>query len=251
MPLCGILHPVEDHGLDRNASCLLRSLMNRMDGSSTQSRRSTRVLPGLVEEELHVHTRTHLRSTQVLGALNIFLGLCALVFPLLEGLAPHSILGAILASSGLMSIVYVTRLPRRGSWRVSLSSGIVTFLASIGFLFHPTEAVLSLGMLSAGFFVAQGVVRSWTAFRAWPAEATKWLVSTALVPLLAGALIILRFREASAAQLAPIFALDLTLHGFAILGFVRFALAFGRERSRPSARPRAATPVPFERRNPD
>ena len=124
-----------------------------------------------------------------LGIVLVLAGIAAIAFPFLSTIAAKVALGWIFLVTGLFMIVHAFSA---GGWRgflLNLLLGVLYVIAGGWLAFFPFTGIITLTLLLAALFVAEGVLEVFMAFRVRPHEGWGWLLLSGLVAVAVGALI--------------------------------------------------------------
>ncbi len=171
------------------------------------------------------------RSLVVLGLLTMALGFLAILVPHLASIAAELLVGVLLLVIGLLEGVHAVQMRgRRGQmWRVLgavLGVGLGLLL-----LFFPIAGVVSLTLVVAVFLVVEGILKSGMALQLKPLNGWGWLLTSGVLALLLGIVIIALWPSAALWVLGLLLGIDLVFSG---LWLVFLALA-GRRWARQGA----------------
>ena len=124
-----------------------------------------------------------------LGIVLVLAGIAAIAFPFLSTIAAKVALGWIFLVTGLFMIVHAFSA---GGWRgflLNLLLGVLYVIAGGWLAFFPFTGIITLTLLLAALFVAEGVLVVSMAFRVRPLEGWGWLLLSGRVAVAVGALI--------------------------------------------------------------
>src|SRR5450631_4508318 len=102
-----------------------------------------------LSNSLHAHWRLFL----VEGIILLFLGLAAMVLPLIATVAIALIIGWLLLMSGIVGLIATLRMRRAPGFWWSLLSAVLGIAAGIVLLRWPLGGALSLTLIVSVFFV--------------------------------------------------------------------------------------------------
>lgn len=157
------------------------------------------------------------RSLMWVGVLLAVIGLLAIVFPFVSGLAISLFIGAALVVGALLHLAHAFSHPGwKGSvWQIVLA--VVYALAGILLLANPTVALVSLTLLLAAYLFLEGIVLVVMGFsmrgeRSWGVT----LVSGVLSLLIAG-LVFVGFPSTAAWAIGLLVGVNLLTTGVALI----------------------------------
>ena len=124
-----------------------------------------------------------------LGILLILAGVAAIAFPLLSTIATKIMLGWIFLVAGVVVIVHAFSVQ---GWRgvlLSLLVGALYVIAGGWLAFFPFTGIITLTLLVAALFLAEGVLEAMMAIRVRPHEGWGWLLVSGLIAIVVGVMI--------------------------------------------------------------
>jgi uncharacterized membrane protein HdeD (DUF308 family) len=160
------------------------------------------------------------------GILLIGLGVAAISAPLVATLTAELLFGWLLVISG---IAHGFHAYKAHNWKGSLLQivlGVFSVVVGIMLLLYPLRGVLSLTLVLAIFFVAEGIAKIIMAVQLHSTPKWGWLLVSGLLGILLGALIWVEFPSTAAWVLGVLLGIDLIFSG-AVL--VMLALAYRSE----------------------
>jgi uncharacterized membrane protein HdeD (DUF308 family) len=161
-----------------------------------------------------------------LGIVLVLGGCAAIAFPHLSTIAAKIALGWIFLVSGVVTIVHAFSA---GEWRgffLNLLIGILYVAAGAYLAFLPLTGILTLTVLVAALFVADGVLEVIMAFRIRSHRGWVWVLFSGLVAVAAGVLIALQLPSSATWVLGVLVGIKLIFAGWSFI-----ALALGGHRS--------------------
>ncbi|EMA36430.1 HdeD family acid-resistance protein [Halococcus hamelinensis] len=171
------------------------------------------------------------------GALIAVLGLIAIVSPFVTGVALSVILGVLLVVGGVGHGVHA--VSARG-WRGFVWEALLAALYVVGgvaLFVNPVVGLLTLTLVLAAFFVAEGVVGVVLGLRVRPAAGWGWMLTSGLVGVAAGAVVWLGWPTTALWAVGLVFGIRLLATGGAMV-----MLAMGSRRVARETRSIGATP---------
>jgi uncharacterized membrane protein HdeD (DUF308 family) len=164
----------------------------------------------------------------VLGIALLLAGGAAIAFPLVSTIAAKIALGWIFMICGLMMIVHAFSAGRWPGFFMNLLIGIL-YVAAGGYLaFLPLAGVLTLTLLVAALFMADGVLEVITAFRIRPHGGWIWVLASGLMAIAVGALIAVDLPGSATWALGLLVGIKMLVAGWSFL-----ILALAGQRSAP------------------
>lgn len=167
----------------------------------------------LIAEAIHRQRRYYI----VAGIVLMIGGLLAIAFPFFGTLAVAVFVGWILILSGLVELAHA--LMTRGAPAMMLNAVIGLLSIGVGamILSDPLTGALSLTLLLAGLFAADGVIRILSATQIHPFAGWGWIVLNGVSSLLLAALLLWLLPDASLYVLGVLLGLDLLIAGGSLL----------------------------------
>lgn len=164
-----------------------------------------------------------------LGIVFTASGFAAIAFPLVSTIAAKIALGWIFLFSGVISIVHSFSRSRWGGLFLNLLLGVLYVLVGAYLAFFPLTGILTLTLLLAALFLAEGVLQVALAWRVRPHEGWGWMAASGLVAIAAGLLIALGLPGSATWAIGLLVGINLLSTG---AGFIALALAGRRYRSK-------------------
>ena len=121
----------------------------------------------------------------------IVAGLAAIAFPLLGTIAAKIMLGWLFLIGGVMMIMHAFQAPGWQGFLWELLVGILYVIAGGYLAFFPLTGLLTLAIVLAVLFIAEGIFEVIQAFRVRPHEGWFWLLLSGIAALAVGVLIAL------------------------------------------------------------
>ena len=167
-----------------------------------------------------------------IGVVLAVFGVIAIALPLVSTVAVVVWIGWMLLIGGALIVLHALVAWRWPDSLWSILIGALYLGAGVLILYAPLTGVLSLTIVMAALFMAEGVIEIIQALRLRPLEGWSWLLFSGVVAVAAGVLIAYQFPASAGWTLGLLFGLNLLSTG---LSFVFLALA---------CRQGAATQVP-------
>jgi uncharacterized membrane protein HdeD (DUF308 family) len=124
-----------------------------------------------------------------LGLLFIIGGILAIAFPLVSTIATKIALGWIFMIGGALLVVHAFSVSGWRGFLWSLLIGILYLVAGGWLAFFPFTGIITLTILLAAMFLAEGVLEVIMAVRVRPHEGWGWLLLSGLIAIAVGLLI--------------------------------------------------------------
>jgi uncharacterized membrane protein HdeD (DUF308 family) len=168
----------------------------------------------------------------VLGLVLIAAGGAAIAFPWLSTVAAKIALGWIFLLGGVTLIIHASSIPHWQGLVLSLLVGALYLVAGGYLAFLPLSGILTLTILLAALFIAEGVLEVLLAFRVRSHEGWGWLLLSGLVAIAVGGLIAFELPSSATWAIGLLAGVNLISTG---LGFVFLGLTGRRLRQRATA----------------
>ncbi|HJU30642.1 MAG TPA: HdeD family acid-resistance protein [Hyphomicrobiaceae bacterium] len=163
-----------------------------------------------------------------LGIFLILAGLAAIAFPLLSTIATKIALGWILLAAGALVVLHAFSIKQWSGFLWSLLVGILYLIAGGWLAFFPFTGIITLTLLLAALFLAEGVLEVIMAVRVRPHEGWVWLLLSGLVAIAVGIMIAAELPSSAAWAIGLLTGLNLLMTG---VSFTALALAGRRDGS--------------------
>jgi uncharacterized membrane protein HdeD (DUF308 family) len=124
-----------------------------------------------------------------LGIVLVVAGIAAIMFPLLSTIAAKIALGWIFLAAGVVMIIHAFSIQKWGGFLMELLLGVLYLFAGGWLAFFPFTGIVTLTILLAALFLAEGVLEVIMGFRVRPHEGWGWLVFSGLIAVAVGLLI--------------------------------------------------------------
>jgi uncharacterized membrane protein HdeD (DUF308 family) len=124
-----------------------------------------------------------------LGIVLVVAGIAAIMFPLVSTIAAKIALGWIFLAAGVVMIIHAFSIQKWGGFLMELLLGVLYLVAGGWLAFFPLTGIVTLTILLAALFLAEGVLEVIMGFRVRPHEGWGWLVFSGLIAVAVGLLI--------------------------------------------------------------
>ena len=156
------------------------------------------------------------------GILLIVAGLAAIAFPLVGGIVAKTFLGWLFLIGGVVMIVHAFSAPGWRGFIWELLIGILYLVAGFYLAFLPLAGLLTLTILIAALFIAEGVAEVIMAFQVRPHEGWVWLLLSGIAALAVGVMIGMDLPGSATWALGLLVGINLLFSGWS---YVFLALA--------------------------
>jgi uncharacterized membrane protein HdeD (DUF308 family) len=152
-----------------------------------------------------------------LGILLIILGVAAIAFPLLTTIAAKIALGWLFLIGGVVQIAHAFSTRQWSEFFFDLLVGLLYLIAGGWLALFPLTGIVTLTVLLAALFIAQGVLEGLMAFRMRPAAGWLWMLIAAIAAFAVGVLIIAHLPSSAAWAIGLLVGIKLIMSGWAYL----------------------------------
>ena len=152
-----------------------------------------------------------------LGILWIILGTLAIIMPFAATLAVEMVFGVVFLIGGVAQLVQAFRSKGWKGFALQVLGGLLALALGVILLFFPLQGVLTLTILLAAFFVAQGIVKIMAALRERPASGWGWLMFSGILGIIVGVIIWAALPEAAIWVLGLLVGIELIFSGWAMV----------------------------------
>jgi uncharacterized membrane protein HdeD (DUF308 family) len=152
-----------------------------------------------------------------LGIVLIVAGLVAIAFPLLSTIAAKIMLGWLFLIGGVMMVLHAFSTPAWQGFLCSLLIGILYVVAGGYLAFFPLTGLLTLAILLAMVFIAEGVFEIIMALRIRPHEGWGFLLLSGIAAVLVGVLIAMDLPGSAVWALGLLVGINLLFSGWSYI----------------------------------
>jgi len=153
----------------------------------------------------------------ILGVLLISLGIAAIAFPLLTTIAAKIFLGWLFMIGGVVQIVHAFSTRQWSEFFLDLLIGVLYLIVGGWLAFFPLTGIVTLTLLVAAMFIAQGVLEAVMAFRMRPLAGWVWMLIASIAALAVGVLILIHLPSSAAWAIGLLVGIKLIMSGWAYL----------------------------------
>ncbi|MEE4639215.1 MAG: DUF308 domain-containing protein [Wenzhouxiangella sp.] len=154
-----------------------------------------------------------------IGIISIILGISALIFPWLATLGVELMIGVLLLLTGILELVRVLADRPPAGMALNIVFSIVAIVAGGLLLIYPLQGIFTLTLVLTFFFLLAGIFKTAAAFTLRPAPGWGWMLTSGLLSLLLGILVLVALPEAAFWVLGILFGVDLLFFGVAQIAF--------------------------------
>jgi len=157
-----------------------------------------------------------------LGILLILAGVAAIAFPLLSTIATKIMLGWIFLVAGVVMAVHAFSIQQWRGFLMELLLAVLYIVVGGWLAFFPFTGIITLTILLAALFLAEGVLEVIMAMRVRPHEGWGWLLISGLIAIVVGVMIAAELPGSAAWAIGLLAGINLLSTG---VSFVVLALA--------------------------
>ena len=157
-----------------------------------------------------------------LGIFLVIAGVAAILFPLLSTIATKIVLGWIFLVSGALLIIHAFSIKQWSGFLWGLLLGVLYVVAGGWLAFFPFTGIITLTLLLAALFLAEGVLEVIMAVRVRPHEGWGWLLVSGLVAIAVGVMIAAELPSSAVWAIGLLTGINLLSSG---VSFIVLALA--------------------------
>ena len=152
-----------------------------------------------------------------LGIVLILAGLAAIAFPLAGTIVAKVFLGWLFLIAGIMMVVHAFQAPGWQGFLWELLVGLLYVIVGGYLAFFPLTGLLTLAIVLAVLFIAEGIFEVIQAFRVRPHEGWFWLLLSGLAALAVGVLIAIDFPGSAVWALGLLVGINLLFSGWSYI----------------------------------
>jgi uncharacterized membrane protein HdeD (DUF308 family) len=157
-----------------------------------------------------------------LGLVLIVAGVAAILFPLLSTIATKIALGWIFLVAGVLLVVHAFSIQQWRGFILGLLVGALYVVAGGWLAFFPLTGIITLTLLLAALFLAEGVLEVIMAIRVRPHKGWGWLLLSGLIAVAVGVMIAAELPSSAVWAIGLLTGINLLSSG---VSFVVLALA--------------------------
>ena len=162
----------------------------------------------------------------ILGVVLIILGIIAIFFPLMTTIAAKIVFGWILLIGGIVQVVHAFSTQKWTAFLFDLIVGILYVFVGGWLAFFPLTGIITLTILLAAVFVAQGILEVVMAFRLRGHEGWIWVLIAGVVALVVGILVFAQLPSSAIWAIGLLTGINLLSSGWA---YFFMAMAAGKK----------------------
>jgi uncharacterized membrane protein HdeD (DUF308 family) len=161
----------------------------------------------------------------LLGIILVLGGALAILLPVASTLATSLFLGAILFVSGVFQVIHAFQVKTWGGFFWDLIVGLVQVGGGVLVYLNPFAGAVTLTLLIAAVFIAQGLTQLMLAFKVRPHDGWGWLLASGLIALAVAVMLMMKFPAASITAPGVLAGVSILFSG---ISYIMIALAARR-----------------------
>ena len=162
----------------------------------------------------------------LLGIALIVFGIVAILFPFFTTIAAKTVLGWLFLISGVVQIFHAFSTKKWAAFFWNLLIGLLYLIVGGWLAFFPLAGIVTLTVLLAAAFIAQGVMEIAMSLRVRPLDGWAWVLISGLVAIAAGFLIFAQLPSSAVWAIGLLVGINLISSGWA---YLFLALAVGKK----------------------
>jgi uncharacterized membrane protein HdeD (DUF308 family) len=152
-----------------------------------------------------------------LGIVLALVGIAAIAFPFLSTIAAKIAIGWIFLVAGIVEVLHAFNVKRWAGFFWNLLIGLLYIVVGGWLALFPLTGILTLTIVIAALFLAEGVIELIMGFRMRPHEGWGWVTFSGLVAIAAGLLIALSLPESAVWVLGLLAGINLLFTGWSFI----------------------------------
>jgi uncharacterized membrane protein HdeD (DUF308 family) len=168
-------------------------------------------------EETRREIATHWGWFLALGILLLVMGVAAIAFPFLSTIAAKIAIGWIFLVAGVVEVIHAFYVKRWTGFFWNLLIGLLYIVAGGWLAFFPLTGIVTLTIVIAALFIAEGMMEFIMGFRMRPHEGWGWVVFSGAVAVAAGLLIALGLPGSAVWALGLLAGINLLFSGWSFI----------------------------------
>ena len=151
------------------------------------------------------------------GVILLIMGVLALASPLVAGLSVTIMVGILLMIGGVGECFLAFKAGAFGKGLLIFVTGLLMALAGLYMVTQPGAGMMSLTMMLVIYLVVTGVIEVMIAFQARPEEGWGWLLFSAIMTLLLGAMLWQQFPLSGVWAVGVLFGVKMISSGWSLV----------------------------------
>ncbi|MGE3066616.1 MAG: HdeD family acid-resistance protein [Hyphomicrobiaceae bacterium] len=152
-----------------------------------------------------------------LGIMFVLAGTAAIVFPFLSTIATKIALGWIFLLTGAVNVIHAFGTKEWRGFALNLLVGLLFLVAGGWLAFFPLTGIITLTILLAAVFLAEGYLECLLALRLRPDTGWVWILISGLIAIAAGGMIAFQLPGSAVWALGLITGINLLASGWSFI----------------------------------
>ena len=152
-----------------------------------------------------------------LGILMVLIGTGAIIMPVLATFAVDILLGWLLISAGIVEAIRAFQAKGTKSVIWAILVALLCIGAGIFILANPLKAIMTLTLILAAFFLAEGIIKIIMSFQLKPTPGWGWTLFSGFVGIILAGLIWSEWPGSAAWVLGLLLGIDLIFGGWSMI----------------------------------
>lgn len=161
----------------------------------------------------------------ILGIVLLVVGVVAILFPFVTTVAAKTIIGWLFLISGVFQIFHAFSTQKWTAFFLNLVIAILYLIAGAWLAFFPLAGIVTLTILLAAMFMAQGILEIGMSMKLRPHDGWVWVLVSGLIALAVGVLIFAQLPSSAVWAIGLLVGINLISSGWA---YLFLALASGK-----------------------
>ena len=163
------------------------------------------------------------KTSKWVGILILIAGFLSLIAPFGAGISVTVMIGVLMLFSGAVKLFLVFRAGSFGEGALLAIFAVLSLVASGYMMSQPIEALATLTLVLAAYFVASGIIEAVGAFGAKPNQGWGWLLLGGIVSILLGVMIWRQFPLSGVWAVGTLVGVHLVMSGSTLIAVGRAA----------------------------
>lgn len=171
---------------------------------------------GVVGQKVLGVVKDHAGVAVAVGIALILAGILAICAPFIAGVSVMLMIGALMLVGGISLLVLAFRVGAFGSGLALLVMSVLMIVAGFYMISRPVSALGAMTLFLAAYLVVTGIVEIFAGFSARPQSGWGWVVASAVVSVLLGAMLWAQFPFSGVWAIGTIFGVKLLMTGISM-----------------------------------
>jgi uncharacterized membrane protein HdeD (DUF308 family) len=152
-----------------------------------------------------------------LGILTVIFGVVAIGSPLITGVAVAVFVGFLLLASGITQIIHAFKSKQWGTGFWGTVIGLLGVVAGLLMIFRPLVGLVTMTILLAIYFLADGISEIIAAFRIKPDQGWGWVLFNGIIAVLLGFMIWRQWPVSGAWAIGLLVGIHILITGWSMI----------------------------------